>query len=153
MAARNGKSMMKLVRLPTFRPLLLTPHENLALTNFDSHEKCIKVGPLSLTHESKVLSPFWHWLWHNFDLHQSYHAFNASQTWWAKVPLMHALGIIIFDKTFDHFGLESKVYHIWLKSKVAFDSRQIDRRYGQIWPLTPVTNVEGVVQRQFFVQC
>ena len=35
---------------------------------------------------------------------------------------MHALAI--FDKTFDHFWFESKVYHIWLKSKMAFDSRQ-----------------------------
>ena len=30
-------------------------HENLALTDFDLHQKRIKVGPLSLTHESNVL--------------------------------------------------------------------------------------------------
>ena len=29
---------------------LLPRQENLALTNFDSHQKYIKVGPLSLTH-------------------------------------------------------------------------------------------------------
>ena len=41
---------------PLEKPLAL--HENLALTNFDSYQKCIKVGPLSLTHESKMLTTF-----------------------------------------------------------------------------------------------
>ena len=41
---------------------------------------------------------------------------------------MHALAI--FDKTFDHFWFESKVYHILLKSKMAFDSRQ---KWSKIW--------------------
>ena len=87
----------------------------------------VKVGPLSLTHESKVLGHFWHRLWHNFDSRQSYHAFDSSQRW-ANVPLMHALAI--FNKTFDHFWFQSKVYQIWLKSKMAFDSRQ---KWSKVW--------------------
>ena len=37
---------------------MFTLHENLTLTNFDSYQKCIKVGRLSLTHESKMLDYF-----------------------------------------------------------------------------------------------
>ena len=118
---RNSRGWLPKVEAPG------SLHENLVLTNFDSHQKCIKVGPLSLTHESKVLEHFWDWLWDNFDSRQSYQAFDPSQRW-AKVPLMHALEI--FDKTFDHFWFQSKVYYSWLKSKMAFDSCQ---KWSKVW--------------------
>ena len=76
----------------------------------------VKFGPLSLTHESKVLRHFLHWLWHNFDSRQSYHAFDSSQRW-AKVALMHALAIIWQN-------LWSLLIRVKIKSKMAFDSRQ-----------------------------
>ena len=41
---------------------------------------------------------------------------------------MYALAT--FDKTFEHFRFESKVYYIWLKSKMAFDSRQ---KLSTVW--------------------
>ena len=88
---------------------------------------CIKVGPLSLTHESKMLDYFWHWLWHNFDSRQSYQAYDASQRW-AKVPLMYALAI--FDKTCDHFWFDSrqKLSNFW--SNMTFDTFNMCHRRG-----------------------
>ena len=64
---------------------------------------------------------------------------------------MYALAI--FDKPLITFDSSQRC--------MIFDSNQnwpltrvkSDQSYGQIWPLTPLTYVKGVVQRQVFVRC
>ena len=107
----------------------LPPHEKLALTIFDSHQKCSQswttVFDTQIKGVGALLRSALTQLWLASKLY--YHAFDSSQRR-AKVPLMHALAI--FDKTFDHSWFESKVCHIWLKTNMAFDSRQ---KWSKVW--------------------
>ena len=72
-------SLRKGGMLPTFTKNTL--HENLALTNFDSHQKCIEIGTLSLTHEIKSVGALLTLALTQLqvDSRQSYLAFDASQ--------------------------------------------------------------------------
>ena len=105
----------------------------------------VRVGPLSLTHDSKVLGHFWHRLWHNFDSRQSYHAFDSSQRW-AKGPLMHPLAI--FDKT--TFDSSQRCITFDSNQKWPLTRVKSDKRYGQIWPLTPLTYGKGGAVKAIF---
>ena len=89
-----------------------------------NHLHCMKIWLwptlIHIKSVSKLDHYFWHtnqrW-WSTLDI-----GFDVSQRW-ARLPLMHA--VAIFDKIFDHFWFD-----LWLKSKMAFDSRQ---KWSKVW--------------------